>query len=259
MNKYRAVTQSRVSVDPYADFAERYDLSFGTFAEIDINAVNFFQQLFTMNNAHQILDCACGTGRHLPLFYKLGCHVTGSDVSESMLAKAGENLKNLGLDIPLFIADFRHLQESFSQPFDAIVCLGAIGFMTNEQELSVAFRSMYDLLNPGGLLILTAIPTDRQWKEKPRFMLIANSPSFSRIFAIDYFEQKARFNILDIFHSKDNSEMKVWSANLTVFLKDQQEALLMNCGFKSVNFYGEFDFSPYSKEYSNNMITVAQK
>jgi hypothetical protein len=53
--------------------------------------------------------------------------------------------------------------------------------------------------------------------------------------------------------------MKVWSANLTVFLKDQQEALLMNCGFKSMNFYGEFDFSPYSKEYSNNMITVAQK
>ena len=50
-------------------------------------------------------------------------------------------------------------------------------------------------------LVLTAIPTDRGWREKPRFRLGVNTPDVSRLFAMDYLERAVRYHILDIFHS----------------------------------------------------------
>ena len=246
-------------MDPYEGFAERYDLSFGPFGEHDPLVVEFFRQLFAQNDIHTVLDCACGSGRHLPMFHSLGCKVFGSDISQSMLAQAQSNLAELGLDVPLLQADFQDLPGYFQLSIDAVVCLGAIGFMKGEAEFLRAFESMGQVLRPGGILILTAIPTDRQWKEKQRFSLNSNSPDFSRLFVIDYLEEKARYNILDIFHSHNQSDLKVWSAELHVLLRDDQERLLKQAGFRKVDFFGAFDFSAYDKETSNSLITVANK
>jgi SAM-dependent methyltransferase len=246
-------------MDPYEGFAQRYDLSFGLFGEQDAQMVEFFRLLFSQNNVHTVLDCACGTCRHLPLFHTLGCEVTGSDVSASMLAQARINLTGVGLDVPLFQVDFRDLPVSFQKPFDAVVCLGAIGFMTSEADFLKAFHSMRQALRSDGILILTAIPTDKQWKDKPRFILMTNTPDFSRLFAIDYLENKARYNILDIFHTKKTSDLHVWSAELTPLLMNDQNRLLKESGFRKVDFLGTFDFLPYDKETSSSLITVAYK
>lgn len=246
-------------MDPYEGFAGRYDLSFGLFGEHEPQVVEFFQQLFTRNNVCTVLDCACGTGRHLPLFRALGCEVIGSDVSESMLAQARINLAEVGLEVPLLQVDFRDLPVHFQRPFDAAVCLAAIGFMTSETEFLRAFESMGQALRPGGILILSAIPTDQQWKERPRFILTANTPDFSRLFAMDYLETKVRYNILDIFHTNERRDLQVWSTELHPLLMDDQERLLKWSGFRTVDFFEAFDFSPYDKETSNNLITVAYK
>ena len=246
-------------MDPYQGFAERFDLSFGPFGEQDSQIVEFFRRVFAQNDVQAVLDCACGTGRYLPLFYGLGCEVIGSDISESMLAKARSNLAKIGLHIPLLQVDFRELSDHFPRPFDAVVCLAAIGFMTGETEFLRAFESMWHALCAAGILILTAIPTDRQWIEKPRFLLTTNTPEFSRIFAVDYLEDEVRYNILDIFHTDERSDLHIWSAELHPLLMDDQERLLKAAGFQKVEFYGGFDFSPYDKETSDSFITVAHK
>ena len=246
-------------MDPYEGFAERYDLSFGSFGRQDLQVVEFFRQIFAENHVRTVLDCACGTGRHLPLFHSLGCEVIGSDVSKSMLSRAAMNLAEAGLDISLFQTDFRDLPLHFPQPFDAVVCLAAISFMTGENQFMRAFESMGQALRSGGILILTTIPTDRQWREKPRFLLTTNTPAFSRIFAMDYLEDRVRYNILDIFHTDARSDLRVWSAELYPLLMNDQERFLKAAGFQKIEFYGAFDFSVYDKETSNSLITVAHK
>jgi hypothetical protein len=64
---------------------------------------------------------------------------------------------------------------------------------------------------------------------------------------------------LDIFHSPERNESEVWRAELTVLLMDDQERLLKLAGFQRVDFYGDFDFSPYVKSSSDCLITVAHK
>jgi SAM-dependent methyltransferase len=245
--------------DLYIDFAERYDIPYGQPDQPDAQMMDFFRRLFGKYNVRRVLDCACGTGRHLLWLGKLGFELHGSDLSPSMLAQARQNLAAREMEIHLRNIDFRHLPEYYQERFDAVLCLGAIGYMPDEAQFLKAVESMAGVLREDGILVITALPTDRQWKEKPRFMLAADTPDCSRIFAIDYFEKTVRYNILDLLRNSQGAELKSWSAELTVFLRDDQEKLLKAGGFRRVEFFGSYEGAPYDKEISNQMITVAQK
>jgi glycine/sarcosine N-methyltransferase len=248
-----------MNIDTYKDIAERYDLSSEQSGAPELQIAEFFSTLFSRNDVHSVLDCACGTGRHLLLFYNLGCEAWGSDASGAMLEQARKNLAHHGIQAPLLRSDYRDLPQRFDRSFDAVVCLASIGYMPDETQFLRAFNSMHAVLRKGGILVLTAIPTDRQWEERPRFKLVSNTPDVTRLFVMDYFERTIGYHILDIFHSQEANELKVWNAELTVSLRDDQERLLRAAGFSQVDFYGSFDFNPYDKRSSERLITVAYK
>jgi len=248
-----------MTADLYQDFASRYDLIHDELDKNDPLMVEFFRRLFVENNVHNLLDCACGTGRHLLLFHELGCQVWGSDVSEAMLGQARKNTTHLEIEVLLLQADYRDLPEHFQRSFDALTCLGSIGYMPNEIEFLRAFRSMHAVLRQGGILVMTTIPTDKQWREKPRFKLAINTPDVTRLLVMDYYERTVDYHILDIFHNQESNDLKVWSAELTVLLRKELESLLKTAGFQRVDFFGAFDFSPFDETNSDHLITVAFK
>lgn len=250
-----------MSQDVYEGFAERYDLFHAGFGKYDPLVVEFFHQLFEESQVQSVLDCACGTGRDLPLFHSLGCEVVGSDISDSMLDQARKNLSACGMTVPLYKVDYRELPQYFDRQFDAVMCLSSsILHMPSEAEALCAFKSMRQVLRGGGILVLTQGTTDRQWKEKPRFILIVNDRDFSRLFVVDYIGQGARYNVLDIYHTDEVQDFKVWSVEYPrVYLKDDQERLLKAAGFEVVDFYGSYRFDPYDSATSGRLIVVARK
>ena len=252
---------TKTTGDPYRDFAERYDLFFGKFGEHDPAMVEFYRALFARHHVQTVLDCACGTGHHLHMFHSLGCDAVGSDISSAMLAQARKNLEGCGLDIPLHQVDYRELPQYFRKQFDAVVCLStSIAEMPTEAQVVRALKSMCLVLRDGGILVLTQGTSDRQWKEKPRFILAVNRSDFCRLFVIDYLRRGARYNIIDIFHGEESSDFKIWSIKYPLLLlRDDQERLLRASGFSTVDFYGSYRFEPYDREASNRLIAVARK
>jgi len=245
--------------DLYAGFAGRYDRFHGEFGQHDAAVVAFFRRLFEENRVHRLLDCACGTGQHLPLFHDLGCDVVGSDLSAAMLARAEENLAGLGLSIPLHRVDYRHLPRRFDRPFDAVVCLSSsLLHMPDEEQARRALASMRAVLRPGGILVLTQGTSDRQWREKPRFLLAVNEPDFSRLFVIDYVGDGATYHILDVEHGEEARGLQVWSVDYPLMLlRADQERLLHAAGFGRVEFYGTYTLEPYDVDTSRRLISVA--
>ena len=190
-----------MSKDNYRDFADRYDLFFEDFRGRAPEVVKFFKSLFGRNSVRSVLDCACGTGRDLVMFRQLGLEVFGSDVSPSMLARAEVNLRDLGIAIPLKQVDYRELPGSYEHRFDAVVCLSSsLLEMPDEAEALRALKSMRKVLNERGILVLSQGTTDKQWKDKPRFIPVVNRSDFSRFFVIDYGDSGADYNVLDVFH-----------------------------------------------------------
>jgi SAM-dependent methyltransferase len=248
-------------VDPYDGFAERYDRFYGAFGEHTQSIIEFYRVLLDRNRVHTVLDCACGTGRDLTLFHALGCEVVGSDISAAMLAQAARNLTTAGLDIPLHRADYRELPEHFDRRFDAVVCLSSsILHMPDEPEAIRAFRSMRQVLNPDGILILTQGTTDKQWRERPRFVLAVDQPEFSRLFVIDYLDRGARYNIVDIVRGDEAPRLEVWSVEYAqILLIDDYRRLLTAAEYQPLSFYGSYGFDRYDELTSDRLIVVAQK
>ncbi len=247
--------------DPYIEFANSYDQFHGEFGVYDDLEVAFYKKLFLDHNITSVLDCACGTGQHLPLFDSLGCEVVGSDVSAAMLKQAQINLERIGKKIDVLEIDYRNLSSYFNTKFDAVVCLtSSILHMPNESEFVRAIKSMGTVLKPGGLLILTQGTTDKQWKEKPRFILGANNEKLSRVFVIDYNGEGATYNIIDINHSKEQNELQTWSVEYNkIYLKDDHDELLKESGFSDNQFFGDYDFTTYDKRKSRRLISIAKK
>jgi SAM-dependent methyltransferase len=249
-----------MSEDQYSGFAERYDRFHGAFGDHDPTMVAFFRELFDRHGVRSVLDCACGTGRDLHLFHSLGRVAVGTDISRSMLAQAARNLAALGLQLPLHRADYRELPQHFARSFDAVVCLSSsLLHMPGETEVLQALASMRQVLRDGGILVLSQGTTDKQWSEKPRFILAVNDTDFTRLFVIDYLDQGARYNILDIWHGEAERDLKVWSVEYPlVLLAAAQERLLRSAGFEDIKRYGGYEFEPYELEASEKLIIVAQ-
>jgi SAM-dependent methyltransferase len=241
-----------MTLDPYADFASRYDRFFDQFGQHEPPYVAFFRSLFDRYQVHKILDCACGTGHDLHLFKMLGCEVYGSDVSEAMLARARKNLSSHGLDIPLQKVDFRELPQHFNTRFDAVTCLStSLPHLLEETQIIRALASMREVLRDQGILVLTQGMCDKQLRERPRYIPVLNTRDFSRVFAMEYGGETLQIDILDLLHTEGKQVFDVASVTYRVILCDDYERLLSQVGFGKRQYYGNYLSEPYDKEHSN--------
>ena len=243
--------------DLYEGFANRNYL----FDKPGPDIVQFFRDLFDRYSIRTVLDCACGAGYELLIFNQLGHSAVGSDISDEMLELAKENLSENDTAIPLHKADYRHLPQHFDERFDAIVCWSAsIIHVSDDDDALRAFRSMYEVLADGGILVLDQGITDKRFGEMSRFQLSRDTPEATRIYVADVVgERDVRYSILDVIRDSDGSKLHVWTTDGHILLRDDQERLLTEAGFSTVDFYGTYDFQPYSKQESDRLIAVARK
>lgn len=94
-----------------------------------------------------LLDVACGTGGHFPVFTEAFEEVAGIDTADSML----EVCRREHPHVPVFVDDMRTF--SLDRKFDVVTCLFAsIGYTTSLAEMGQAVKTMAAHLNPGGVL-----------------------------------------------------------------------------------------------------------
>jgi len=98
--------------------------------------------------ARDLLDVACGTGRHLEHFAgRLAC--TGVDLDPAMLDRARRRCPG----VTLVRADMTDL--ALDGGFDVVTCLfSAIGYVGTRARLDAALRAMARHLRPGGVLVV---------------------------------------------------------------------------------------------------------
>lgn len=245
--------------DPYHDFAGRYDLFFDDFGTLEEDYADFFRTLFDRHRVRRVLDCACGTGRDLLLFHRLGCEVHGSDISEAMLGVAAENLSRFGVTVPLGRADFRELSPAFAGSFDAVVCLSSsLPHVPEENERIRALQSMGSVLREGGILVLSQGITDGLLRVRPRFIPVLNRPDVSRIFVLDYGKETVTVHVLDLFHTEERRDFFTATFEYPILLEKDYRRMLSAADFGTVEIYGNFSFAPYD-ENSEKLIIVARR
>lgn len=245
--------------DKYVKWAKSYG-KYGAITNVYKTEKLFLKRILTKYQVKSVLDCACGTGPHLCLLAKWGQKVCGSDYSEAMLNVCRKNLCRSGLNAPTKKADFRYLEQAWSEKFDAVLCMRqSIGHLHTCEDLNTAFKSILNRLNDQGILIMTQGTTHLTLQDRFRFELVTNNKIFTRILVRDIEKGFETLNYLDVYHSNKRDEMVTHSVKIKTILDDEYRMLLSEAGFSRVHTYGGFDMKPYDREKSWRLIVVAER
>ncbi|OGG11548.1 hypothetical protein A2Z00_04890 [Candidatus Gottesmanbacteria bacterium RBG_13_45_10] len=219
----------------------------------------FFEKLVKQYSIVTCLDPACGTGWHLSMFHDMGLTCCGSDISPEMLALAKRNLE--GKRIPLQEEDFRELGKSWGDVYDMVVCLTtSLPYMRTDEDVIKALESMYDRLGEGGILVISNGVTDSLLDTKPKFIPARVLKNEAFYFIAEYpNETEFTFNILYVKKTEDSFEHKFTSTTYNAMRQSVLERCFSKTKYKNIQYYGDFDFSAYSKETSSRLIVVAEK
>ena len=100
-----------------------------------------------------VLDLACGPGRHAIPLVQRGFNVTGVDRSPFLLQRARERANEAGVAVEWLEADMRTFRRPAS--FDLVLLLfTSFGFFRDDAENVGVLRNVAASLRPGGALVL---------------------------------------------------------------------------------------------------------
>lgn len=204
-----------------------------------------------ITTGHQLMDLACGKGRHAIYLNKKGFEVTGLDLSE-------ENIKHARLfannRLHFEVHDMRLSYEN--QQFDFVFNLfTSFGYFETKKEHEAAVASVAQSLKPEGKFILDflnpytvihhLIPEEIKTIDNIEFHITKDiSPD-------DYIVKNIRFK-------DDNKDYqfveKVKALRRADFLQYFEKA-----GLKIISIFGDYDLSSYVAEESERMIFEVQK
>jgi len=135
--------------------AELYDLFYADKDYVGEAAfVHECLQQHAQTRPGDLLEIACGTGRHSFELEKLGYRILATDYSEDMLRCARDNAARLGSSVEFLQQDMRALDLK-GRTFDAAVCLfDSIGYVRTNDAIRRVLDGVWRHLRQDGLFLL---------------------------------------------------------------------------------------------------------
>jgi SAM-dependent methyltransferase len=127
-------------------------------ADQTLREVEFISDALRVGAGAEILDIACGYGRHAIELVQRGYNVTGLDLSLPLLLRAADESKRRSLLVNFVHADMREM--AFEKQFDgAYSMLTSFGYFDEDTNLRVAER-IGRALKPGARFLLDVVNRD---------------------------------------------------------------------------------------------------
>ena len=205
------------------------------------------------------VDVACGTGLHAILLSKMGIKTTGVDISETMLRQAELHGRDMNVEVAWLQSSMEELKSNLNEKYDSLFCIGnSIPHILDKSSLEKTFKNFYDVLNPGGLLVIQLLNYKKIYDTKNRIVGIHREKDTEYIRFYDLYPALI-FNILIINWEGNKGEHNLQSTELYPYRKEELEGSLHKEGFKAFEYYGDMEFSPFDENNSSNLVLVARK
>lgn len=247
-------------------YAQLYDLFYADKPYAD-EAVFVHERIreFSSPPTHDILEIACGTGRHAMELEKFGYNITATDRSPDMLQVARQRAAKNGSKTRFVPAEMQALDLP-KKDWDAAVCLfDSIGYLKSDEAVTNALAAVRDHLRPNGLFIFEFwhapamlnefSPTRvRRWKLNDREVVRTSETTLdreNRLAHVDY-----TINELD---NDGTCSMFRESHTNRFFSVDEMRTLLSKANFEAVGFFAGFNKSDPISEKTWHIVAVARE
>lgn len=214
---------------------------------------DFFIEQLRSFGVKRVLDVATGTGFHSVRLLSAGFDVVSADGSPEMLSKAFQNARDRGYILRAVQADWRWLNRTIHEQFDAVICLGnSFTHLFKEHDRRKALAEYYATLNHDGILILDQRNydsiLDQGYSTKHKYYYCGED-IFAEPEHVD--EGLARFR----YSFPDET---VYHLNMFPLRKQYTRRLLHEVGFQHVETFGDFQetFKAHEPDF---LVHVAEK
>jgi len=197
-----------------------------------------------------ILDVACGRGRHAKYLSKLGFDVTGIDLSKNSIDFAKQSSsKNLNF----FVHDMRTIFKK--NHFDLVANLfTSFGYFENIEDEEKAINSMVNNLKYNGLILIDFLNV-----KKTISNLVAKENK--KIDNID-FNIKRKFDdnyIIKTIKISDNGNSFEFYEKVRVLTLIDFNVMLEKANMKIIEVFGDYALEDFNAKISDRLIIIAKK
>lgn len=161
------------------------------------------------NDAVNILDVGCGTGKHAALIAQRGYRVAGIDLSEEMISIAqSKNYENCDFKV----ANARNFE--LGKQFDVITSLfHVLSYQTSNEALDEVFKNVSRHLKPEGVFIFDFWYTPAVLTQKPSVRIKRLEDDDIRVTRLSEPVHKFNENVIDVnfelhIHNKHTGEFE---------------------------------------------------
>jgi SAM-dependent methyltransferase len=240
-------------------FNQDYDRVYGPAFTPERNTAeaDFIESVLLLPKDGQVLDVACGQGRHAFELAKRGYHVMGIDLSTRFVetAKQAAQLNEL-TNAEFLVGDMR--ESYFVNRFDgAYSYFTSFGYFDDGDNAKV-LESIAKALIKGGTFLLETVNRDwaihkvehqpRRWDEiEPDFIMLEDT-SFNA--------HTSRIHTKRII--LDKGQRRTVEYDIKLYTHAELEDMLEDAGLQVISTFGSKEMTPYSVS-SPRMIIVSKK
>jgi SAM-dependent methyltransferase len=211
----------------------------------------------------KVLDLCCGFGRIAEELARRGFSVTGVDVTEAYLETAREEAVAEQLAIEYILSDVRDFHPE--GVFDAALNLyNSFGYFEHPADDMLFVQNAYKSLKPGGVFIIDVLGkeiavrdySEAEWFERAGYTVLTESEPLASWGSI--WNKWTLFKAMNTKSAKPAFERfeKVFIQRL--YAATELERLLLDAGFSTVDFYGDWDLTPYD-QHARTLIARGRK
>ncbi len=217
--------------------------------------IDDIQELLGLDPPADVLDLACGSGRHALELARRNFEVTGVDRTSAYLEEAEEHARAEGLEIEWLEADMREFRRESSFEL-ALLMYSSIGLFDERTSNRRVLEHCRASLESGAPLVVETMGKEvlardfhpRTWEELDDGSLFLDERQ-----PIDGWE-RLRNRWIRI-HPDGRRER--FELDIRLYAGSELEHLLREAGFGSVELYGSLDGRPYDRE-AERLVAVAR-
>jgi SAM-dependent methyltransferase len=236
----------------------------------ELDFLEFAFRTHAVHKVRDVLDIACGSGRHVLGLAHRGYKCTGQDYTPEQIKMAQARAKREGVSMKLLQGDATKLK--YESEFDAVLAIRILFLLPDDDSVLTCLRQVHRALKSGGILVcnvanpfyekenwfsLKSIQQGTYFNEvclpNMRFISIDQVQDFDSVHGVAWWQET------HIIETADGTHIFRERERLRLFTYWDILHYLQAAGFKQIKCYPDWKTKPPKKPKAEWLVFVSRK